>query len=86
VVACAVKGEPPPPELSIIWQCRRYGCLPDAGGYMDQDAVLMDKAAIYEDVYSLTKKWRGMKPKSFDGLSDGEKSLFKWLRELEIDI
>jgi hypothetical protein len=53
---------------------------------MDQDAVLMDKAAIYEDVYSLTKKWRGMKPKSFDGLSDGEKSLFKWLRELEIDI
>jgi len=86
VVACAAHGESPPQELSIIWQCRRYNCLPDAGGYMDQDAAFMDKAAIYEDVYSLVKKWRTMKPKTFDGLSDGEKSLFKWLRKLEIDI
>ena len=78
---CAAGKGPPPPELEIWWKCQRFGCLPEAGGYLDQDAALMDRAVICEDVYHLVKKWRGMKQKDFTKLTDAERHLYKWLHQ-----
>ncbi len=84
VVACAVKGDTPPPELKIIWRCQRFGCLPDAGGYMDQDVELMDKGVLYEDVYNLTRKWRAVR--NVKELTAEEARLFKLLRDWEVNL
>ena len=66
--------------------CRQFGCLPEGGGYLDQDARLMNRAVMCEEVYRLTKKWREMPVKDFGQLNEGEKNLFKWLRKAKVTI
>lgn len=61
--------------------CRRFNCLPESGGYLDQDAVLMERIVLLEEVYLLVKKWRAMEVKDFSQLSDAEKRLFGWLHK-----
>lgn len=58
--------------------------MPERGGYLDQDARLIDRAAICEAVYWLVKKWRGMAVKDFGQLNDEEKQLYKWLHKAKV--
>ncbi|MGI6730464.1 MAG: hypothetical protein ACOX5F_00995 [Anaerovoracaceae bacterium] len=85
--ADAAAGKSPPPfELEVLWMCRQFGCLPEGGGYLDQDARLMGRAVMCEEVYQLVKKWRGMAVKDLTQLNEAEKQLFKWLRKAKVTI
>ena len=82
----AAKGKAdPPPELEIIWGCQRYGCLPENGGYLDQDVLLMKRGTMYDTIYSFVKRNRqGGKSIDYAELSDADRDMFDWLRGLEI--
>lgn len=86
VVDCANGKAEPPPELEIIWGCQQYGCLPDSGGYMDQDVTIMKRGTTYENIYAFIKRNRkgGKKAMDYAELSDADRKLFDWLRGLEI--
>jgi ABC-type protease/lipase transport system fused ATPase/permease subunit len=85
VVACAKGNAEPPPELEIIWGCQRYNCLPEAGGYLDQDVTLMKRGTTYENIYSFVKRNRQSgKAINYAELSEADREIFDWLRGMEI--
>ncbi len=58
--ACAEGDGPPPPELELGWQARRWhGALPEAGGLRDQRAGELHRIAAALNVYDAVKGWRG---------------------------
>jgi len=85
VVACAKGKAPPPPELEIIWGCQRYGCLPETGGYLDQDDRIMKVGTYYNKVYWLVKNWRSKDKPDLADLSETDRNLWLWLvKDLEV--
>ena len=49
---CAVDKEiPPPPLLSLYWQCQRYGALPEQGGLYDQPAGELERMTQLYNIY-----------------------------------
>lgn len=55
-VACAAGDGPPPPELTLAWQCQQFGALPYAGGLSEQPAGLLDRMTAANNSYNA---WRG---------------------------
>ena len=55
--AKAAQGEPPPPDLTLAWQCRAWGALPEAGGVLDQRAGLLERMRQAEAVYAAMCTW-----------------------------
>ena len=49
---------PPPEELQLAWQVRRWHALPEPGGLLDQPAGLVERMAVAESVYQAVKAWR----------------------------
>ena len=39
-------------ELTLAWQCQRWGVLPEAGGLLDQPAGLIRKMSAAQNVYN----------------------------------
>ena len=74
----------PPDELSLIWACQRYGCLPDDGGYLDQDARLMNTASTLESVYGFVKRWRSKEKPNFADLDEHDRRVFYWLKDMGV--
>ncbi len=84
MVDAADGKDDPPPELEIIWGCRRYNCLPEAGGYMDQDAKLMYTGTTYDNVYNFVRTFRSMDKPDFAKLDAASREIFLWLVKLEV--
>lgn len=54
MLAAADYGEgngDPPPELELVFRCRRWNSLPEAGGLNDQPAGLIQRMSVAENVY-----------------------------------
>ena len=82
---CANGKANPPPELTLIWKCRQFGCLPEAGGYNQQDDITMTRAGMYERVYNFIKRnRRGKEPMNVAEMDEADRAMFDWLREQEI--
>jgi len=84
VVACARHGEPPPPELTLAWDCERWKTLPDAGGLYDQEYALMQKMDKYQSIYRTVAKlstFRGKNNEGIHSLTDSERRLIKSLMD-----
>ena len=88
ILAAADYGEPltgdPPPDLALAFSCRRWGCLPEAGGLLDQPAGLIRRMSIAENVYNVL---RGMAESDnwaeyFQKNPQAEK-LYKQVREMK---
>ena len=84
VVACARGEAQPPPELSLMWQCRRFNCLPEAGGYHDQDVSTMERGAVMETVYNFERNWRAMEKRDYAALSESDRRIFMMLKDMEV--
>lgn len=76
----------PPPELYLLWQCEKFNCLPESGGYNDQDDPTMRRAGIFRTVYNFVARNRKGKKETINyaDLSEDDQNIFNWLRELEI--
>ena len=48
---CADSDEPPPPELTLAWQAKRWGTLPEPGGLRDQIAGELERMAYALSAY-----------------------------------
>ena len=57
--ACAEGDGPPPPELELGWQARRWRVLPEPGGLRDQCAGELRRMIAALNVYDAIKGWRG---------------------------
>ena len=77
-------SESPPEELSIIWACQRFNCLPEQGGYMDQDYRLMTVGAVLDSVYSFERRWRAMESRDFAKLDDHDQRIFYMLKDMGV--
>jgi hypothetical protein len=53
--ACAYNEGPPPPELTLAWQCKRWGTLPEPGGLRDQIAGEMERMAAAQNAYDAVR-------------------------------
>lgn len=86
-MACAVDAEaPPPPELSIAWQCKRWGTLPSAGGYFDQDYGLVHTMSVLSNIFDVVTRLRNLKGAQIHSLSSGERRVIKWVLDQGISI
>ena len=83
-MACAKDGKSPPPDLLTMWQCRRFNCLPESGGYNDQDISTMERGAVLENIYNFERRWRAMESRDYAKLDEGDRRIFMMLKKLEV--
>ena len=81
----AVTDGSPPNELKMAWQCERWHALPDAGGIMDQDFVLMQRMATLSNIYNAVSAWRNATGERVHLLSDHTRRLLRWLLDIGIN-
>ena len=75
-------GKPPPPrELVLSWQLERFQALPDAGGYLDQDAGLMYRIIAVSNIYDVLCKYRNSQGAQIHALSDSDRSMLRFLKD-----
>jgi hypothetical protein len=84
VVDCANGDGPPPPELSLGWQCERFNCLPDVGAYKDQDYQTMVFMTAFMNVHSVVKRWKTLRGKQVHSLTDSERKILRYLKDLGV--
>lgn len=70
----------PPGELKLAWWCGD-NLLPEVGGVLDQDYGLMQRMNVLHNVYRTVQRVRGMRGAEIHRLTDGERSIIKWLRD-----
>jgi hypothetical protein len=83
-VAAVEEGAPPPIELRIAWDCHRWNTNPGSGGLMDQDYGLIYRMDVTENIYNSMSHLRSLKGDQIHTLSDGERDLIQWLREIKV--
>lgn len=71
-----------PRELSLAWQQRRYGVLPEAGGLLDQEAGLLNRMALHADAYDAWAEYTSLVAGS--GAEWQRRNPHKWRLVLEI--
>ena len=78
----AVDGEAsPPPELRLSWECERYHCLPDGGGYFEQDYSLLTRMSVLSSVYSAYSRYRNAHGAQIHNLSEGDRRTLRYLKD-----
>lgn len=81
----AVDGtSPAPPELRIGWECQRYGCLPDTGGYFDQDFAMLHRINVITNVYNAYSHYRNAHGKQIHSLNESERRILKALIDMKL--
>lgn len=84
-VVGAVDGDAqPPPELRLAWACERWGCLPEAGAYLDQDYTLLNRMAIFTNVYNSYARYRNSQGAAIHSLSEGDRKILRYMKDLGI--
>jgi hypothetical protein len=81
-VDCAEGHGPPPFELSVAWGCERWQVLPDAGGYMDQDYVLLSRMSALANVYNVIQRMKNLHGSRIHELTDNERRIARVLIDL----
>jgi hypothetical protein len=84
VVESAYGQGNPPPELLTAWACQRWNCLPETGAYFDQDYTLIKRMTAFSNIYNLLAKWQTLSGKQVHSLTDGERKILRWLKDLGI--
>ena len=78
---CVISRAPPPHELAMAWQCKRWNCLPDSGGLYEQDYVLTRRMAYFENVYHAVYRIRNLKGKNIHQLTENERLILRALMD-----
>ena len=81
VVGAAYGQDEPPPELLLAWRCQQWTCLPEAGGYMEQDYITAYRMTAYLNIYNVLRHWQSLQGKDIHRLADGERKLLRWLKD-----
>ena len=84
MVDCARGAAPPPAELSLAWDCQRWGALPDSGGLYEQDFVLVYRMDILSNIYNTVMRISNMYGAEIHNLTTQERLIIRWLRELKV--
>lgn len=71
-----------PPELRLGWECERFNCLPEAGGYLDQMYSTMSTMAALMNVYGAYSRYRNSRGADIHNLSDGERRILRSLKDM----
>jgi len=58
VADCAEGKGPPPGELILGWQARRWGALPEAGGLLDQPSGLLERMSTCLNVHDAMSAYK----------------------------
>lgn len=78
--------EPPPEELRMAWMCKQWEALPDTGGVLDQDYVLLTRMSTLHAVYAAVSEYRNAKGDAIHRLSPSTGRTIKRLTEGGIQV
>lgn len=81
-MACVDDDGPPPPELELSWQCKRWSTLPDDGNLYRQDAALMYRMAALSNVYDALSHMRNAYGEEIHTLTNEERAILRVLIDL----
>ena len=73
------KQAAPPSELEIAWQCKRWNCLPTAGGYLDQDYSLIARMSMLDNIHAFMVHLRSLVGDRIHTLTGPQRRLWRWL-------
>lgn len=72
----------PPPELILAWSCERWNCLPETGGYYDQDHQTVYRMAVFSNIYAVVSKLRNAKGEQIHRLTEADRKLLRKLVDM----
>jgi hypothetical protein len=82
----AARGAPPPADLQLAWQCKRWNALPDAGGINDQYYATLRSMAILSNIYETIEYMRRLKGNQIHSLTDSQRKLIRWVMDQGIRV
>lgn len=82
VVGAVDSDETPPPALQIAWNCQKWNCLPDSGGYLEQDYALMKNMTISLNIYNALSRLRNAKGAQIHSLTESDRKILRVLVDL----
>ena len=81
----AVDGDTPaPPELHLGWECQKWHCLPDAGGYLEQDYGLMVRISALSNIYAAYSAYRNAQGTQIHQLTEGARRILRQLKDMGV--
>ena len=83
-VECVVQNSPPPAELTLAWQCKRWNALPEAGGLYVQDYRTIHLMTALSNIYDVVAHVRSLKGKEIHRLTDAQRKLLRYLMDKEV--
>ena len=72
---------PPPDELRLYWMSQRFSALPEDGGLYEQDAGLLTRMSVLDNVYRAVVRLRNMQGAQIHQLTVQERKMLAWLRD-----
>jgi hypothetical protein len=81
VVDCVDGEASAPPDLRIAWDCQRYHCLPDAGGYLDQNYRTMLRMTILSNIYNAYAHYRNSQGAQIHTLGESDRRILRYLKD-----
>jgi hypothetical protein len=76
--------EAAPPELRLGWECERYSCLPDAGGYLEQDYELMIRMSSLANIHRAYSRYRNAQGTQIHNLSMADRMILRQLKDIGV--
>lgn len=76
----------PPPELRLYWMSQRYGALPEPGGLLEQDAMLLERMTTLGTVYESVSHMRSLKGPEIHNMSPAAGRVIMWLEAQGIEV
>lgn len=80
------RSGPPPPELALAWECRRYNALPDVGGVLDQDYGLLKRMDALYSIHKAYEMYRSAKGEQINHLPGWVGANVAYLLDLGIGV
>ena len=82
MVECVDGDGSPPYELRMAWECERWNCLPEDGGYNAQDYFLLRRMTALSNIYNALTHMRNSKGAEIHSLTENERKILKYLVDM----
>ena len=82
----AAHGKPPPAELQLAWDCKRWGALLEGGGLLDQPYKTMTGMSMSISIYETIAYMKSLAGRDIHRLTDGQRRTIRWIQDQGINV
>ena len=80
-VYSARSGDALPALILLARRCQKWNALPDSGGYLDQDSMLLNQVNVLTNIYDVVLRVSNLSGEAIHSMNLQERLIIRWLRD-----